>query len=235
MRQQNRRHIVDTADHGFLFTETARVETDNSKLKEKPDSTILAKKRYLLGPNLPDRCGVAWQVERDCRGRGRHGVLDSQGSQPLSLCRWRTIRSRRGDASRDRGPRCHRQAHPGQISPDHKYEAGHGSGAWKQSSNHHRPAPVPINPNGICERPCEADHTSSGCVRWRGTCHGHPVCEVREEFRQPRRPEEVGQPRPQRAAIQKKTPFRLVLRDAETGIEQQSVEVIIDRAFTDDF
>ena len=33
----------------------------------------------------------------------------------------------------------------------------------------------------------------------------------------------------------KKTPFRLVLRDAETGIEQQSVEVIIDRVFTDDF
>ena len=33
----------------------------------------------------------------------------------------------------------------------------------------------------------------------------------------------------------KKTPYRLVLRDAETGIEQQSVEVIIDRAFTDDF
>ena len=33
----------------------------------------------------------------------------------------------------------------------------------------------------------------------------------------------------------KKTLFRLVLRDAETGIEQQSVEVSIDRAFTDDF
>jgi hypothetical protein len=33
----------------------------------------------------------------------------------------------------------------------------------------------------------------------------------------------------------KKTPYRLVLRDAETGIEQQSVDVIIDRAFTDDF
>jgi len=26
-----------------------------------------------------------------------------------------------------------------------------------------------------------------------------------------------------------------VLREADTGIEQQSVEVIIDRAFTDDF
>ena len=33
----------------------------------------------------------------------------------------------------------------------------------------------------------------------------------------------------------KKTPYRLVLRDAETGIEHQSVEVVIDRAFADDF
>ena len=33
----------------------------------------------------------------------------------------------------------------------------------------------------------------------------------------------------------KKIPYRLVLRDATTGIEQQSVDVIIDRAFTDDF
>ena len=33
----------------------------------------------------------------------------------------------------------------------------------------------------------------------------------------------------------KKTPYRLVLRDAETGIEQQSVAVVIDRAFNDDF
>ena len=33
----------------------------------------------------------------------------------------------------------------------------------------------------------------------------------------------------------KKTAYRLVLRDAETGIEHQSVEVVIDRAFADDF
>jgi hypothetical protein len=33
----------------------------------------------------------------------------------------------------------------------------------------------------------------------------------------------------------KKTPYRLVLRDVETGIEQQSAPVIIDRAFRDDF
>ena len=33
----------------------------------------------------------------------------------------------------------------------------------------------------------------------------------------------------------KKTQYRLVLRDAETGVEQESVNVIIDRAFYDDF
>ena len=33
----------------------------------------------------------------------------------------------------------------------------------------------------------------------------------------------------------KKTSYRLVLRDAETGIEEQSVSVVIDRAFSDDF
>ena len=33
----------------------------------------------------------------------------------------------------------------------------------------------------------------------------------------------------------KRKPYRLVLRETETGIEQQSVEVTIDRAFTDDF
>jgi len=33
----------------------------------------------------------------------------------------------------------------------------------------------------------------------------------------------------------KKTRYRLVLRAADTGIEQASIDVIIDRTFTDDF
>jgi len=55
----NGHHIVVTADHGFLFTETARVETDKSTLKDKPDNTILAKKRYLIGLKLSDH-DAAW-------------------------------------------------------------------------------------------------------------------------------------------------------------------------------
>jgi len=34
---------------------------------------------------------------------------------------------------------------------------------------------------------------------------------------------------------EKKTRYRLVLRDVDTGIEQASVDVIIDRTFSDDF
>ena len=33
----------------------------------------------------------------------------------------------------------------------------------------------------------------------------------------------------------KRTSYRLVLRDADTGIEQESIDVIIDRAISDDF
>ncbi len=33
----------------------------------------------------------------------------------------------------------------------------------------------------------------------------------------------------------KKTPYRLVLQNAENGFEEQSIAVVIDRTFTDDF
>ena len=46
--------MVITADHGFLFTETAPSgNPDKSKLEDKPAGTVIAKKRYLLGYDLP--------------------------------------------------------------------------------------------------------------------------------------------------------------------------------------
>ena len=49
----NGNHLVITADHGFLFQETPPGETDKNALASKPAGTLLAKKRYLLGRNLP--------------------------------------------------------------------------------------------------------------------------------------------------------------------------------------
>ncbi|QDV43924.1 PglZ domain protein [Stieleria neptunia] len=50
----NGNYVVVTADHGFLFTESSPAETDKSKLKDKPPGTVKAKKRYLIGYNLPE-------------------------------------------------------------------------------------------------------------------------------------------------------------------------------------
>ncbi|MDB4645071.1 BREX-1 system phosphatase PglZ type A, partial [Rubripirellula sp.] len=50
----NGNYVVVTADHGFLFTESSPGETDKSKLADKPSGTVKAKKRYLIGYNLPD-------------------------------------------------------------------------------------------------------------------------------------------------------------------------------------
>ncbi len=50
----NGNHLIITADHGFLFQETPPGETDRNSLGMKPDGTLLAKKRYLLGRNLPE-------------------------------------------------------------------------------------------------------------------------------------------------------------------------------------
>lgn len=44
--------VFVTADHGFLFQESAMSEADRSKLEAEPDGTIKAKKRYLLGRGL---------------------------------------------------------------------------------------------------------------------------------------------------------------------------------------
>ncbi len=44
--------VLVTADHGFMYQESALQESDKSTLDDKPEGTIKAKKRYLLGRNL---------------------------------------------------------------------------------------------------------------------------------------------------------------------------------------
>ena len=50
----NGNYIAITADHGFLFQESSPTETDKNAIADKPSGTVISKKRYLLGKNLPD-------------------------------------------------------------------------------------------------------------------------------------------------------------------------------------
>ena len=65
--------MVITADHGFLFTETAPSDPDKSRLEDKPDGTVTAKKRYLLGYDLPDH-EQAWRGDTAMTAEAEGGL-----------------------------------------------------------------------------------------------------------------------------------------------------------------
>jgi uncharacterized protein (TIGR02687 family) len=51
--------VLITADHGFLYQDAPLDEADKSTLGDKPDGTLKAKKRYLLGQGI-GTSGKAW-------------------------------------------------------------------------------------------------------------------------------------------------------------------------------
>ncbi len=204
MRQQNRKHIVVTADHGFLFTETARVETDNSKLKEKPDSTILAKKRYLLGPNLTDN-DAAW--------RGKLSVTaGAEGDMEFWIPKGANLFHFVGGARFVHGGAMPQEIVVPVVTIKHKKD--------KASRGDTKTKPVTVQVLGsnhrittgehrfqLIQMEAVSDRVKPITLRMAVYDGEEPVTDiqsvtVREQFRQPRRAEEVGQPRPQRAAIQ---------------------------------
>ena len=100
----NGNFVLVTADHGFLFTERRPDETDKSKLSDKPPGTVTAKKRYLLGHDLPgQRRGLA-RAAPSSRPRleGDMEFWIPEGGQPVPLHRRRALRPRRGHAPGDR-------------------------------------------------------------------------------------------------------------------------------------
>lgn len=49
----NGSHVIVTADHGFLFQQRELVADNKTKLTTKPSGVMEAKKRYVIGDNLP--------------------------------------------------------------------------------------------------------------------------------------------------------------------------------------
>ena len=233
----NGNHVVVTADHGFLFTETARVETDKSTLKDKPDGALLAKKRYLIGQPLHDH-DSAW-----------HGQLSvtagAVGDMEFWIPKGANVFHFVGGARFVHGGAMPQEIVVPVVTVKHKKDKG-SRGETKTKpvtvqvlgSNHritttqHRFQLIQMEPVSERVKPItlriavfegEEPVTDIQTVKFE-SCSGNLddrkkwVSLVLKEWQ-----------------YSKKTPYRLVLRDAETGIEQQSVEVIIDRAFTDDF
>ncbi len=232
----NGHRVVVTADHGFLFTETARVETDKSKLKDKPDSTILAKKRFLLGPNLPDSDG-AW-----------HGKLSAtagvDGEMEFWIPKGANVFHFAGGA---------RFVHGGAMLQEIVVPVVTVKHIRGKSAEETKTKSVTVQVLGSKHRITTAQHRFQ-LIQMEAVSDRVKPITLRVAVYEGEEPvtgvqavkfESSSGNLDERkkwvslvlkeGQYNKKTPYRLVLLDAETGIEQQSVEVIIDRAFTDDF
>jgi hypothetical protein len=227
-------HIVVTADHGFLFTESAPVETDKSKIDQKPESAIVAKKRYLIGPNLGDN-STAWHgkmsqtsnVEGDMEfwipkganlfhfvGGARFvhgGAMPQEIIVPVI-----TVKQIKGKSAADTKTK---YVSIQVLGTNHRITtAQHRFQLIQMDAVSDRVKPITLkvavyegNEPVTNVQNIKFDSVSSSLddrKKWVSL-----VLKDRQ--------------------YNKKTPYRLVLQDAETGIEQQSVEVIIDRAFDD--
>lgn len=232
----NGHHIVVTADHGFLFAETAPGEADKSKLDEKPDGTALAKKRYLLGRNLPDHAS-AWH--------GKTGVTaGAEGDMEFWIPK---------GANRFHFTGGSRFVHGGAMPQEIVVPVLTVKHIRGKSAQETKTKPVTVQVLGSNHRITTARHRFQLIqmepvservkpITLRVSVYEgeEPVTNVETvtfdsaSGNMDERKKWVNLVLQERQ-YNKKTPYRLVLRDAETGIEQLSVEVTIDRAFTDDF
>lgn len=233
----NGNHVIITADHGFLFTETPPSETDKSKLKDKPSGTVLAKKRYLLGKSLgeyddawhghtKETAGAAGNMEFWIpKGANRFhftggarfihgGAMPQEIVVPILTARHR----------KDKGNREKTKSKLVSVSvlgtkhrittQRHRFQLLQ----LEQVSDRVKPVTLKIAVYQGDEAVTEVETVTFDSPSENMNDRQKDIYLVL-----------------QNRMYNKHTPYRLVLRDADTGIEQHSVDVIIDRAIADDF
>lgn len=230
----NGSQVVITADHGFLFTESAPGEPEKSKLEEKPSGTVEAKKRYLIGYQLPDH-EAAWHGQTSVTA-GAEG--DMEFWIPRSANRFHFVGGARfihGGAMLQEivVPVITVKEVEGKAAKETKTKtvAVHVLGAsHKITTTRHRFELIQTEP--VSER---VKSVTLKVAVYEGN---EPVTNI-EAVTFDSSSDKMDERKKwvhlvlQDRRYDKKTAYRLVLRDAESGIEQQSVTVTIDRAFDD--
>ncbi|MCK5863309.1 MAG: BREX-1 system phosphatase PglZ type A, partial [Candidatus Hydrogenedentes bacterium] len=233
----NGNHMLITADHGFLFSESAPTETDKSKLNIKDEGVINSKKRYVLGEKLGS-------YENTFHGK-THNTAGTEDNMefliPKGVNRFHFVGGARfvhGGSMpqeivvpvltvkhiKDKSSRRKTKSKPVSVSvlgathrittPHHRFQL------LQMEAVSERVKPVTLKAAVY-----EGDAPVSNIETVTSNSVSDSMSELQKDIHL------VLQER----QYDKKTTYRLILRDADTGIEQQHVNVIIDRAITDDF
>ncbi|MDA1348822.1 MAG: BREX-1 system phosphatase PglZ type A, partial [Chloroflexi bacterium] len=232
----NGNYVVITADHGFLFSDTAPTEPHKSRLEDKPDGTVIAKKRFLLGHNLPDvdeayhgHTKVTARAEGEMEfwvpksanrfhfaGGARFihgGTMLQEITVPVITVRHIKGKTKNETATRRVGVQVLGVNHR-ITTPKHRFQL--------------------LQSEPVSERVKEV---TLKVAIYEGS---EPVTNIEKVTFDSTSDNMEERTKPVMLVLQdrhydKKSDYRLVLRDAETDIEQSRVDLIIDRAFSDDF
>ena len=233
----NGNYVVITADHGFLFTETAPGDPDKSRLEDKPAGTVIAKKRYLLGYDLPPH-EQAWRGDTAVTAEAGGGM---QFWVPKGNNRFHFT----GGARFVHGGAMLQEIVVPVIKVKHLKDKGRRE---KTRSKHvavqvlgttHK-ITTPRHRFNLLQMEPVSERVKAVTLKIAVYEGDQPVTTIETVTFDSTSSNLDERQKPVILTLgdrpyDKRTPYRLVLRDAGTGIEQASLDIIIDRAITDDF
>jgi len=234
----NGSRIFVTADHGFLYTDTKPDETDKNKLLEKPDSAVKVHKRFLIGRDLPD-------IDDSYAGKlSATAGIDPESDMAFVLPKGLSLFYFTGGA---------RFVHGGMSLQEIVVPvvvAGRVRGTKVEKT---RPREVKVQILGtnfrittnrhrfqLLQTDAVSERVKAVTVKVAVYDSDKPVTNI-ESVTFDSSSDNIADRTKwitlslQNIAYSREKTYRLVLRNSETGIEMQSVDVRIDRAFTDDF
>ena len=236
MNKLNAAKVWVTADHGFLFQQEAPDVTDKSELSYKPEHAVTVKKRYVIGREL------------GTTSKAHHGCIDVTAGTEGGMEFWVPRAANRfhftGGARFVHGGAMPQEVVVPLVTVSHlRGKQKEGSRSEKVSvqvlgTNHkittpkHRFELIQTEAVGERRKPITlraAVYDGARAVTSVETITLDSTSDSIEERKKSIRFEL------RTGTYDKTKPYRLVLRDADSDAEVQSVPVVIDRSFDDDF
>jgi uncharacterized protein (TIGR02687 family) len=232
----NGNYVVVTADHGFLYADTPPAEPDRSATGGQPAGTLIAKKRYLLGRSLPE-------ARRVFRGE-TSATANAEGEVQFYLPKGANRFHFTGGARFVHGGATLQEIVVPVVTIRHVRGRGRHATATKKVGVQvlgvdHR-ITVAKYRFRLLQTEAVSDRVKAVTLKAAVYDGDAPVTDIAtvtldsDSGSIAERTREVALTLENRVFDKRRT-YRFVVRDAETDIELAGTDVIIDRAFADDF